>query len=435
MGYFYTTKMKLNRTKLFIAITSIALLVVLLIQVNWLLETAKIKEAFFNEKANMVLSRTAEALSADKETCRKIEDVVQMESNSTLSAKLGKNEVHTIDSIFNHYMKFYNFHIDYRFEVAPPGALANKYVNSFTNNVYNKPLVDGVNNNGVELKLIFPDKKQFINAEMGTLFITSVVLILLVLVLFWQTILSLLKEKKISEHTTDFLNNMTHEFKTPLTNIALAGKMMTKEFTIGQQDKIKHYSGIILEENEKLRLQVEQVLSMTALERGEIPLYKTALNFHHLINDTLKSMSIQVEHKNGNLKLNLAAKQFVVMGDKTQLTNAFCNLIDNAIKYSANNPQIFIKTFNTDKNLMVVIADNGIGIEKEYQQKIFDKYFRVPTGDIHNVKGFGLGLAYVKKIIELHGGSIDLHSQKSKDLSAEALAQAGTTITIILPNA
>lgn len=427
--------MIINRTNTFIAISSIALLIVLMIQVNWIYETAKIKEAFFNEKANMVLSRTTEALSADKETCKKIEDVVQMESNTALSAKLGKSEVHKIDSIFNHYMKFYNFHIEYRFEVAPPNALANKYVNSFTNNVYNKPLVDGFNNNGVELKLIFPEKKQFINAEMGTLFITSVALILVVLVLFWQTILSLLKEKKISEHTNDFLNNMTHEFKTPLTNIALAGKMMMKDTAIKQEEKIKHYSAIILEENEKLRLQVEQVLSMTALERGEIPLHKTALDIHQLINDALKNMSMQVDDKKGNIKLNLAAQPFVVMGDKSHLTNAIYNLIDNAIKYSASKPEILIQTSNIDKNLMVVVSDKGIGIEKEYQQKVFDKYFRVPTGNIHDVKGFGLGLAYVKKIIELHGGTIELRSQKAKDFSAEALAPAGTTFTIILPNA
>src|SRR6187549_2463305 len=130
---------------------------------------------------------------------------------------------------------------------------------------------------------------------MGTMFITSVILILVVLFMFWRTIRSLINEKKISEHTTDFLNNMTHEFKTPLTNIALAGKMIQKDSNISQKDKIKHYSGIILEENEKLRLQVEQVLSMTALERNEIPLHKTELDFHELIQDALKCMSIQIE--------------------------------------------------------------------------------------------------------------------------------------------
>ena len=260
--------------------------------------------------------------------------------------------------------------------------------------------------------------------EMGLLFITSVILILVVLVMFWRTLLSLMKEKKISEHTTDFLNNMTHEFKTPLTNISLAGKMLVKEPNIRLEDKIKHYSGIILEENEKLRLQVEQVLSMTALERGEIPLRKTELDFHLLIEECLKCISIQIENKHGNLNLSLEADRCVVLGDKTHLINALCNLIDNAIKYSKEELELSIQTYNNGDNLVVAFSDKGLGIEKEYQKKVFDKFFRVPTGDVHDVKGFGLGLAYVKKIVELHGGTIELESEKGK----------GTTFTITLPN-
>ncbi|MBC7865835.1 MAG: HAMP domain-containing histidine kinase [Bacteroidia bacterium] len=411
--------MKANRTYLFIAISSVALLVVLIIQVNWIFQTAKIKEDLFNEKANMVLARTTEALSADKETCRNME------------ACIGKNETHKIDSLFNHYMNYYNFHVDYTFKVVKPDFYVskNRSVSKDTlphpQGCYNKSLDEMAGNSGFELKLIFPEKEKFIMEEMGVLFITSVILILVVLVMFWRTILSLIKEKRISEHTTDFLNNMTHEFKTPLTNIALAGKMLVKDSTIKQEEKIKHYSAIILEENEKLRLQVEQVLSMTALERGEIPIQKTELDFHQLIRDSLKSISIQIENKQGNLKLDLGAERFVIMGDKTHLTNAMCNLVDNAIKYAKEKPEVAIKTYNSAENLVVVIADKGIGIDKEYQKKVFDKFFRVPTGNVHDVKGFGLGLAYIKKIIELHGGTIELESEKGE----------GTAFTITLPYA
>lgn len=416
--------MKLNRTKTGIAISSIALVLVLIIQVRWIFQTAKIKEEFFNEKANMVLSRTTEAISSDKETCRNIEASVENDNASAVAATLGKNEIHKIDSLFTYYMKFYNFHIDYTFEVIKPNPATTINANDVTNYIYNKPLEDLASNNEIELKLIFPEKKQFIIAEMGTLFITSVVLILIVLVLFWRTILLLLKEKQLSEHTTDFLNNMTHEFKTPLTNIALAGKMIIKDSIIKQEDKIKHYSGIILEENEKLRLQVEQVLSMTALERGEIPIRKTVIDFHEMIHESLKYISLQIENKHGNIKLNLNADAFVVMGDKTHLTNVLCNLIDNAIKYSTEKPELTIQTSNVGQNLMVMVSDKGIGIEKEYQKKVFDKFFRVPTGDVHDVKGFGLGLAYINKIVELHGGTIKLESEKGN----------GTTFTIELPN-
>jgi two-component system phosphate regulon sensor histidine kinase PhoR len=217
---------------------------------------------------------------------------------------------------------------------------------------------------------------------------------------------------------------MTHEFKTPLTNIALAGKMMIKDTNIWQEDKIKHYSGIILDENEKLRLQVEQVLSMTALERGEIPLQKTELDFHQLIHDALKYITIQIENKDGYVALNLNAHRVVVMGDKTHLTNALCNITDNAIKYSHEKPEISIQTSNDSGNIVITIADKGIGINKEYQKKVFDKFFRIPTGNVHDVKGFGLGLAYVKRIVELHSGAISLNSDAGK----------GTTFTITLPN-
>ena len=416
--------MKKKRTNIFIAITSVALLIVMIIQVNWIFQTAKIKEELFNEKANMVLSRTTEAISSDKETCMKIGACVDEDNNPEPIAKLGRNEVHKIDSLFNHYMNFYKIQVDYSYIVLKPRTNIDKTKNGFTNYIYNIPSEEAASENGFKLKLIFPDKNKFIFAEMGKQFITSIVLILFVLILFWRTVLSLMKEKIISEHTTDFLNNMTHEFKTPLTNIALASKMIIKDSANKQDGKIKHYSEIILEENEKLRIQVEQVLSMTALERGEIPLRKTEIDFHELIKESIKYISIQIDNKNGTITLNLTAEKFKVAGDKTHLTNAICNLIDNAIKYSKEKPELTIQTYNLGPDLTVIVSDSGIGIDSHFQKKVFDKFFRIPTGDVHDVKGFGLGLAYVKKIIELHEGTIMLHSEKGK----------GTSFTITLAN-
>lgn len=415
--------MKPKRTYIFIIISSVALIMVLTIQVNWIFQTAKIKEELFNEKANMVLSRTTEALRTDQETCRQIEDQAEKGSTFGSPVKLGENEVNTIDSLFKYYLKFYNFHIDYSFEVTKPNPVTTIYHKSMAN-FYNKPLNDVRGNTGIELKLIFPEKKQFVMAEMGTMFITSVLLILVVLILFWRTINFLLKEQKIALQTTDFLNNMTHEFKTPLTNIALAGKMIFKETTNKDQDKIKNYSEIILNENEKLQFQVEQVLSMSALERGEIPLRKTKLDFHKLITDSFKYISMQIDGRQGSYYLNLDADNSVIMGDQIHLANAIYNLVDNAIKYSNGRPEISIQTFNNNRSLMVVFTDNGIGIDKKYQSKIFEKFYRVPTGDVHDVKGFGIGLAYIKKIIDLHGGTIKCESENK-----------GTAFNITLPNA
>jgi len=378
--------------------------------VNWIFKTAKIKEDLFTEKANIVLARTTEAVSADQGLSKRMQ------------TRIGKNDLHKIDSLFFHFMKFYNFRVDYSFEVVKNISSEFKIQNRAADTIYpdkepacyQKSLDESVNKNGWQLKLNFPKKTEYIKEEMGTMFITSVILIFVVLVLFWRTILSLMREKKISEHTTDFLNNMTHEFKTPLTNISLAGKMMVKDVNIKQEDKIKHYSEIILEENEKLRLQVEQVLSMTALERGEIPLQKTELDFHQLINDAIKGISVQIENRQGDLKLYLNANNIVVLGDKSHLTNALCNLIDNAIKYSKEKPELSIRTSNTADNLIVAVSDNGIGIEREYQKEVFDKFFRVPTGYVHDVKGFGLGLSYVKTIVTAHHGKIKAESTLGK---------------------
>ncbi|MBK6833341.1 MAG: HAMP domain-containing histidine kinase [Bacteroidetes bacterium] len=415
--------MKKNRTNIFIAISSIALLIVLIIQLNWISQTAKNKEEVFNEKATIVRARVTESLSKDKVISQKLQ----------LGA--GKNERRKIDSLLKQQMNFYNFHADYFFEVIPSmppmPLMLDTNINASNSDkqpeqaCYTKSLDELSNKNGWELKLTFPNKEESILSEMGAPFITAVVLILIVLILFWRTTLSLIAEKRIAEHTTDFLNNMTHEFKTPLTNISLAGKMITKDSTSKNEEKIKHYSSIILEENEKLRLQVEQVLSMTALERGEIPLQKTELDFHQLLSDCLKSINIQIENKQGDLKLNLNADNIVVTGDKTHLANAFSNLIDNAIKYSKEKPAINIQTVNRDQHLIITITDKGIGIDKQYHKQVFGKYFRVPTGNVHDIKGFGLGLAYVKKIIELHGGAIELESELGN----------GTTFTITLPNA
>ncbi|MBK9048050.1 MAG: HAMP domain-containing histidine kinase [Bacteroidia bacterium] len=399
----------MKRSYLIISVSSIALLIVLVIQVKWIVQTAKVKEELFNEKANMVVARTAEVLSADPQACRNFE------------SGTGAEELVKTDSLFSSYMDFYDINTDYSFAVAAPGQSSIEKSNSKDETVYKKRLEEETTQSGLELSFFVEGKNKFILEEMGTLFLTSIVLILVVLVLFWRTILSLMKEKKIAGHTTEFLNNMTHEFKTPLTNIALAGKMISKD--VSQENKVKQYTDIILQENEKLRLQIEQVLNMSALERGEIRLHKDKIDIHQLIKESVNGMSLQIEIRNGVLSLDLKATKTEINGDRAHLTGAISNLIDNAIKYSPEKPVINILTYNDGNAVVLQIQDNGIGIEKEYQQKIFEKFFRVPTGDIHDVKGFGLGLTYIHKIITLHGGTISVESQKN----------VGTTFSITIP--
>ncbi len=410
--------MRSDRTYLFIIISSFALLIILIIQINWIFKTAKIREDIFNEKANLVLSRTAEALSTNKEAF------------NDLQLSVGKSEAPKIDSLFNYFMKLYNIHIDYYFEVNPSQLQLNN-VSSYRSTEGNnsesyQTCIEGESPmDNLDLKLVFPKKEQFIKAEMGSTFITSIVLIVLVLIISWRTILALIKQKRIAEHTNDFLNNMTHEFKTPITNIALAGKMILKDVNLGGDNKIRQYSEIILKENEKLQYQVEQVLSISTLERGDIILNNSKFDIHELINDCIKTFGVQIETKNGNILSELKAINHFVNGDKIQMENAICNLIDNAIKYSKEVLLITVSSINENSNIIIKISDNGIGIDKQYQSKVFEKYFRVPTGNIHDVKVFGLGLTTIKRIIEMHNGSIEIESHTRK----------GATFIISLPNA
>lgn len=395
----------------------------LAIQIFWIFQAAQIKEQLFNEKANLVLSKTIEALSADKQVCASIGECIDNESTAEVTTKLAKGDIKKIDSLLHHYMQFYHIHIDYTFNIGQQNKFHSIADNSFAKSIYMMSLEDISKKKGVEIKLIFPEKKHFIMAEMGLPFISSVILIVTMIFIFWKTNKSLIKEKNIATHTTDFLNNMSHEFKTPLSNIALATKMVMKQAQTKDPEKINHYTTIILEENDKLTQQIDLVLNLNAWERNEISLTKTPLNFHDLIYGAIKAMHMQLENADGKIDLNLNALKFDVIGDKQQLASVIRNFIDNAIKYSNGNLSLLIRTNNIHQKLVIEFIDNGIGIPPEFQQKVFEKYFRVPTNDVHQVKGFGLGLAYIKRMIMLHHGEIKLISKKG----------SGTTFIISLP--
>jgi len=397
--------MKLSKSHLFLIVSTIALLVVLVIQVIWILNTARIKQEIYNEKAHLVLAKTAEKISKDS---------IVFNNRKLFVNEL---EMRQIDSLLKTYMRFYNITIEYNFKARQPNTLTGAnapFISVFNSSNNSQMCMEDVpfGNKNFELKLTFPNKYQFVIAEMGIPFVFSVILIFIVLLLSWRTLSSLQKEKLISEHTTEFLNNMTHEFKTPLTSIALAGKMINKE--AGDKDKVEYYSGLILEENEKLRLQVEQVLSMAALERGEVPLRKMELDLHQVITDAIKHMQLQLDNSGAKITTLLKAEKSIITGDKIHLINTLCNLLDNAIKYANNTPEILIETTYNQNILTIVFKDEGIGIDKLYHKKVFDKYFRIPTGNLHNVKGFGLGLAYVNNIIQLHNGTINIESETGK---------------------
>ncbi|SDK41572.1 two-component system, OmpR family, phosphate regulon sensor histidine kinase PhoR [Catalinimonas alkaloidigena] len=260
------------------------------------------------------------------------------------------------------------------------------------------------------LALLFPDKRAYLVREMD-LWLLATVGLLLVVGFFGYTMVQVLREKRLSEMKTDFINNLTHELKTPITNIGIASELMEHASDVAKQQQ---YAGIITRENQRLRAQVERVLQMAALEQKELALDRTEVDLHAILGETLRSIGVRVQQRAGQVLADLNASRVRLVGDPLHLSNAFFNLLDNAEKYSPAAPQIAVTTQDYGHGVLVTIADQGRGIRKEDQPHIFEKFYRVPTGNTHDVKGFGLGLSYVKSIIDAHRGTITLDSDQGR---------------------
>ncbi len=275
------------------------------------------------------------------------------------------------------------------------------------------------------LAIYFPDRSQLVLGPVWKSLVLSIVFTGIILFCFWYTIQVIYRQKKLSEMKTDFINNMTHEFKTPIATISLATDSITSPMVIHEPERIKRFAEIIRQENRRMNSQVERVLQIAQLDRNEIQLRMSEVNLHELIQQAVRNFSLQIEKRNGTIHLDLQAQHPTVQGDATHLANVIHNLLDNANKYSPEQPEITIRTRDLPRAVAVTIEDNGVGISKEARKHIFDKFYRVHTGNLHDVKGFGLGLSYVKAIVEAHKGSVEVRSEVGK----------GSAFTVSLPAA
>lgn len=266
----------------------------------------------------------------------------------------------------------------------------------------------------VYLNIYFPKSLSYLLSRMAGMLVLSVVLIIILVYAFYYTVHTIFRQKRLSEMKNDFINNMTHEFKTPVSTISLACQTLCDEDIPRNQELYDNYISIINEENNRLGSMAEKILQTAIIDKQALGLNPEVINMHHVINNAISKIKIQIEQKNGTINTALDAGNPMIKADKFHMTSVVFNLLDNANKYSFNRPEITIQTRNKPSGLQVIVSDNGIGISKASQKKIFEKLYRVPTGDLHNTKGFGLGLSYVKAIVEKHNGRIQVQSEVNK---------------------
>jgi two-component system phosphate regulon sensor histidine kinase PhoR len=264
------------------------------------------------------------------------------------------------------------------------------------------------------LKVHFPNKTGWLWYSLLPTMLAAILFTTLILFCFSYTIHVILRQKKVSEMKTDFINNMTHEFKTPIATISLAADSIASPKVISDEGKINRFVGIIKQENKRMLQQVEKVLQMAQMDQRDFELKISRVDMHEVIRQAVEHLSLQVQRREGHIDMQLDAGRHIVEGDQTHLSNAIYNLLDNANKYSEHAPEIRVCTVNRAGGIEIVVEDKGIGMSKEDQKHIFDKFYRVHTGNVHDVKGFGLGLSYVKAITSAHKGSIDVKSEPGK---------------------
>ncbi|KAF0199822.1 MAG: histidine kinase [Bacteroidetes bacterium] len=274
------------------------------------------------------------------------------------------------------------------------------------------------------LLIWFPEQTRYLLVQMSGMLIISGTLMLIIIIAFVVVMIAIIRQKKLTEMKNDFINNMTHEFKTPISTVSLACEVLNDPEVSKTDELVYSYIDIISQENKRLGVLAEKILQTAILEKGQLILRKENIDLHSVISDVIRKIAIQVEIRDGNITTDFRATKPEILADKVHITNVINNLLDNANKYTPKKPAIVVATEDQGNGLLISITDNGTGISKNNQKKIFDKLYRVPTGDVHNVKGFGLGLSYVKFIAEKHGGQVSVESEPGK----------GSTFRVWLPS-
>jgi len=403
-----------------VSITGIALAGIIFIQFYWIRNAVQFQEEQFDNRVRLALKGAVNQIYENKsDTCAEGLFCNQSCIRHDSLLPIGIN-VDALKPLINTEFAEVGLKGSYVYGIFCPTTSRIEYISKPD---YQKQLLKSKHlaslscifkNDQMVLAAWFPDEK---NQAMQSIFWWLLICFLLLAILvfgFIFNIYSFLRQKKISEMKSDFVNNITHEFKTPIATISLASEMLLKPSVLASETKARKYAGIIYDENIRLRNQVEHVLQLAVLDRGTFDLKYKSMDVHQLIHKVAENFQLIVKERNGSLKLQLNATNHQSYADTMHIENVIINLLDNANKYSPENPDITISTFNRNDHIVVAVEDKGIGISTENQKHIFRKMFRIHTGNLHDVKGFGLGLYYVKRLVEAHNGNVNLHSEPGK---------------------
>jgi two-component system phosphate regulon sensor histidine kinase PhoR len=384
-------------------------------QLYWVRRAFDLKEAEFERTVNAALFTVANQIFTINNTpSPAMNPVRQVSTNYFIVMVNGEVDASLLEFLLKSEFEKRNIKVDFEYGVYDCSSEKMRYgdyvsLQTTKEKVTNKKLPTW-NHYAYYFGVQFPNHEAHLINQMGIWSFSSFVL-LLVIVFFAYTLFVILKQKRLSEIQKDFINNMTHEFKTPISTIAVSTEVLKDPNIIHQPERLLNYTTIIEKENFRLRQQVERVLQMAKLDKDDIGLKKELVDVHQIIQEAIKNTSLALQEKQGSISCELNASRHIIEADRLHFINVLHNLIDNAIKYCKTSPEIVIRTVDVNKNLMLEIQDNGIGISTDDQKRVFQKFYRVPTGNVHDVKGFGIGLNYVKSIIQAHKGSIKLASE------------------------
>jgi len=409
-----------------ITVSAIASMVGLMaIQVNWLKESINMQEVIFTKGVNMALKQTALKMAKDEELNVAMQNSIEKDSLIDSQEVFTQNIISRLDSTIQKELEFYHINLDFHFILINGEDTLSVNPNAKVKNgeLFHQSFESPYQDSGIDLAIHFPGRSSFILKRIWIMFATSVLLILFTFISIILILAYYRRERTFAQQVKDMIGNLTHEFMTPISSISLAGNMILNRSQKLEDQTIAQFATAIKEENKKLQKQVDRLLQLAAVENSGFDYKKEPVDIHQLINDAIQSMSFHLKQNEAEVKCIFMAKKSLVFADSLHIIDVFINLLSNSIKYSIEKPQIRIETKNYRQKIEIKVIDKGIGIPSREYSRIFEKYYRISTGDMHNTKGFGIGLYYVKMVIKAHYGTISVKSENHN----------GSTFLITLP--